>query len=391
MDIEFLSAIVSKVSEYGRSNPLDPPLRKIDAFSHFFHDDILDVDNLDKRDGGCTRRELILRFLLLNAVLDQGPDIEGVREMMVGIVNDLYSREIRIFHKPMDFFREIDVSVDEITDHHKRIKDKRSESWAKRNQSTPGRYNLYMDNCKQTLNYAVFRWGVPIAIPYLLSKECGNDGEATCFGDYLAGFPSSEIMSENLKSHDRYGVGKAIGDKACHLFAKWTVSKFRLIDKDHDSGWGEYSYELPFDSNAGRILWRTGYFLELATEPEYRKKEAIQKEKGKERTDYIRVTKMRGMAVSEEIPRDMVDLYNDICIDHLKKAKKKPKKIQIQRFQHPILMQRKDKVSEFDDGLIAIGRDYCLNHGDPDCENCPIKDYCRGYNSDRSLIECYRT
>jgi hypothetical protein len=33
-------------------------------------------------------------------------------------------------------------------------------------------------------------------------------------------------MSQELKSNERYGLGKAIGDKACHLFAKWAVSRF---------------------------------------------------------------------------------------------------------------------------------------------------------------------
>ncbi len=371
---------------------MDPPLKDVDAFNHFFHDDILDTDRLDKKDGCCTRRELILRFLLLNAVLDQGPDIEGVREMMVNIIDDLYSKEIRIFHKPLDFFKEIDISVDDIIHHHDRIKGVRSKDWADRNQSTPNKYNLYMDNCKQTLNYAIFRWGVPIAVPYLLSKDCGGEEkEATCLGDYLSRFPSSEVMSENLKSHHRYGMGKAIGDKACHLFAKWVVSRFRLIEKDDDSGWGEYSYEVPFDSNAGRVLWRVGYFLELADESEYIKKDVIQREKGKEGTHYIRVTNIRKMIVGKETPRHIVDLYNDICIGHLKKAKMRSQKIQIQRFQHPILMQQNNKVSEFDDGLIAIGRNYCLNHGNPDCKNCPINDICRGYNSDPSLITNYRT
>ncbi|WP_025771034.1 hypothetical protein [Thioalkalivibrio sp. HK1] len=366
-------------------------MRSIDAFNHFFRYGDLEVENLDKRDGGCTRREIILRFLLLNAVLDQGPDIEGVREMMVGIINDLYSKEIRIFHKPVDFFEEINISVDDIIRHHDIIKGIRSKDWAARNQSTPGRYNLYMDNCKQTLNYAIFRWGVPIAVPYLLSKDCDIDEDATCLTDYLSSFPSSEKMSENLKSHHRYGLGKAIGDKACHLFAKWVVSRFRLIDKNHDAGWGEYSYEVPFDSNAGRVLWRSGYFLELAEESEYEKKEVIKEGGGKGDTDYIRVTNIRNMPVSKSVPRSIVDLYNDICINHLKTARRRSERIQIQRFQHPLLMEGNNKVSEFDDGLIAIGRNYCLNHGNPDCKNCPINDICRGYNSDPSLINDYRT
>ena len=389
-----LSALVVAIAKVGEKHPLNPPIDKIEAFQHFFTTDgKLDRVALDRQDGGCTRRELLLRMLLLNAVLDQGPDIEGVRDLMVQVINYFYRNEIRIFHTPLDFFKEINVAIDSIQNTHEAIKAVRAVPWAEANQSKSGKYNLYMDGNKQTLNYAVFRWGVPLALPYLLSRN-NPDNAATALSDHLEkNFDSAEDMSDGIKKNEVYGLGKAIGNKACHLFAKWMISTFQLRTKTNDSGWGEYSYEVPFDSNAGRVLWRTGYLLRLATKKEFatKKSPVIQKGQGKSGENYIRVTNMRGMKVSKRVPTDILATHGDLCIDHLKVNKRKPTTVQIQRMQHSLLFQEGAKVSDFDDGLIAIGRNYCFNHESPDCVKCPINEHCEGYQSNRSLITDYRT
>ncbi len=392
MTVENLQNLVVAIANAGEGRKLFPPLSDIHAFRHFFVDGMIDRANLDERDGCCTRRELLLRMLVLNAVLDQGPDLEGVRDMMVQVVNNLYEREIRIFHSPLDFFKEINVSVDDLWNTHERVKSCRAAKWAEDNQSSESKYNLFMDNCKQTLNYAIFRWGVPLALPYFISK-C-NDGCPTSLVDYLESYESAEIMSSGLKGHEKFGLGKAIGDKACHLFAKWMVSTFQLTRRHSETSWGEFSYETPFDSNAGRVLWRTGYLSNLASETDYRNRDVVQPERGKGGTNYIRVTNMRGMKVEADIPQDFLDVYNGICINHLKSHKTKPRKVEIQRFQHALLREKSDEnltIATFDDGLIEVGRNFCLNHENPRCTDCPIKEHCEGYNVNNSLITDYRT
>lgn len=378
------------IARVGASAKMTPPLEQINAFSHFFVNGALDVSRLDERDGGCTRRELLLRALLLNAVLDQGPDIAGVRDMMVRSINRFYENEIRIFHTPLDFFKEINVTVNEIWRAHEQTKAARADQWAEENQSTASKYNLYMDNTKQTLNYAVFRWGVPLALPYLLSQRSDEPRRPTALLDYLEGYPSAEAMSRGIKDHELFGLGKAIGDKACHLFAKWMVSTFNLA-RIGEPSWGEYSYEVPFDSNAGRVLWRTGYLLALSDIGAYRKAQVAQPNAGKGGTEYIRVTNLRGIGVSAQVDEEVRDAYKVLCVDHLRSHKNAPQKLEIQRFQHPILYLNKERVSDFDDGLIEIGRNYCYNHENPDCAACPINRHCQGYQSDKRLITEYRT
>ena len=379
-----------------------PLLSEIHPFKHFFNNGraTLDYSNLDRRDGSCTRRELVTRFLLLSAVLDQGPDIEGIRRLLVDVTNDLYANEVRFLHKPIDFFQELGIAIDRILENHNKIKGLRADIWAKNNNSSANKYNLFMDNTKQALNYSIFRWGVPLALPLLLEKEIQSseepsDSKPTALIDYLESFPSAETMSNKLKDHEKYGLGKAIGNKACHLFAKWFVSSFNLCRKS-DLSWKDFSYEVPYDSNAGRVLWRTGYFLNWADESFYQKKEVLQPKKGKDNLCYIRVTNIRGNAVQKKdnLPEDIKDLYYEVSQKHLKTHKTKPRKFEIQRIQHAFLLKHHRKtnlnISNFDDGLIYIGTNYCYNHSEPKCSDCPIKNLCLGYKN-KELIENYRT
>lgn len=375
-----------------------PLLSQIHPFKHFFKNGNEDLDhsNLDQRDGSCTRRELITRFLVLSSVLDQGPDIEGIRRLLVDVTNDLYEKEVRFLHKPIDFFKELGIAIERILENHNKIKGLRADLWARNNDSSPNKYNLFMDKTKQALNYSIFRWGVPLALPLLLEKEKQiSDCKPTALIDYLESFPSAETMSNKLKDHEKYGLGKAIGDKACHLFAKWYVSSFKLCRKP-DLSWKDFSYEVPYDSNAGRVLWRTGYFLNWAEESFYQKKEVLQPGKGKDKLCYIRVTNIRGKTVQkvDNLPENIKNLYYDISQKHLKTHQRKPTTFQIQRVQHAFLLKYNKKtnlkISNFDDGLIYIGTNYCYNHSKPKCSDCPIKDLCSGYKN-KELIQNYRT
>lgn len=225
--------LVLAIATVGKQNASWPDLRRLEPFGHFFlTDGSLDNANLDSRDGACTRRDLILRFLVLNAVLDQGPDIAGVRKMLTDVTNMLYRREVRFLHRPAAFFEELGLAVDQILEEHQNVKDLRAVRWAEENKSNAVRYNLFMDNSRQVLNYAIFRWGVPLALPVLLHKDCKDEDHLpTVLSNYLETYSSAEAMSQMLKDHERYGLGKAIGDKACHLFAKWAVSSFRLTKR----------------------------------------------------------------------------------------------------------------------------------------------------------------
>lgn len=138
-------------------------------------------------------------------------------------------------------------------------------------------------------------------------------------------------MAQQLKDNKKYGLGSAIGDKACHLFAKMYVSIFKLVKhKSKDTGWTDFSYEVPFDSNAGRVLFRTGFLLEWATLKDYENWGVIQKGKGKSGTHYIRVTNIRGQK-TQNIPTisKFFSDYVDVITNYLKIGYR-PRSVKIQ-------------------------------------------------------------
>ena len=393
MNLDRCKNLLLKIAEVGSQNASVPLIQDLFPFGHYFDKNGNLIENqLSDNDGLWTRREILTRFLFLQAVLDQGPDIIGIRQLLKEVTNNLYRKEVRILHKPLDFFKEVGISVDEIFQNHEKIKNTNAVRWATENRSTANRYNLFMDNSKQVLGYAVYRWGVPLAVPYLLEKDLqkNNKVSAEPLIDFLQSFASSEIMSREIKDNQRYGLGKAIGDKAAHLFTKWYVHTFRLCENKTVS-WGNNSYELPFDSNVGRVLFRTGYLCELATLADFEKWSVIQKNAGKGGKHYIRVTNLRGKYVQNISDTQFKDNYQDIAINYLKTKKRPTKNIEIQQTFNVFLKDTEYGIGHLDDGMIYIGTNFCRNHDFPLCASCPIRELCTGFNNNNELIDEYRT
>ncbi|MCD6085405.1 hypothetical protein J7J41_00185 [bacterium] len=400
-NLNFVKNLVFKIAKIGSKRKIidAPALQDIEPFKYFFDKNgKLKIDELDAIDGAWTRREILARYLFLNVVLDQGPDIPGVRDLLKKVTNALYRKEIRIFHKPLDFFRELNISIDEILDKHKSVKKLRAKTWAKLNNANPSKYNLFFAqsprgiiSINQVLDYGLHRWGVPLCVPLLLEKDLGKKESVQPLVEYIESFLSSETASKEIKNHKRYGLGSAIGNKACHLFIKWYIHTFNLSIKKTE-GWSKWSYEVPFDSNTGRVLLRTGFFLSLADLKDYENWNVIQKGKGKGGTNYIRITNIRGKkAQIENIDKKISKNYKDIVLNHLKTRKRKPTTIEIQQLPNAILLNSDFGIGDFDDGLIYIGINFCFNHKNPKCNKCPLNKICKGFNKNKSLIKDYRT
>ncbi len=405
-DWSYLLEIAEKIAKIGKLHKRIPPVHEVEPFKHYFtKNGKIIYEDLDEHDGKFTRREILTRYLLVGVVLDQGPDIEGVRELLKKVTTYLYRQEIRIFHRPLDFFRELGISIDEILEQHESIKNLRSDKWAIENKSSPSKYNLFFTqsmrgiiSTKQVLDYTIHRWGVPLCLPLLLEKDLARKMKSSPqpLIDYIESYSSAEIMAQQLKDNERYGLGSAIGDKACHLFAKMYVSIFKLTKhRKNDDGWSDFSYEMPFDSNAGRVLFRTGFLTEIASLEQYTKWNVIQKGRGKGGLDYLRVTNLRGKKI-KTIPKDseIFQDYKTVVKEYLKMGT--PRFIDIQRIPNLLIYKlskqgKRYSIADFDDGLIYIGTNFCYNHQEPRCSICPLRDICKAYNENYQLIERYRT
>ncbi|MDI6860412.1 MAG: hypothetical protein QMD25_00140 [Caldisericia bacterium] len=397
--------LTSNLCEIGLKNKNILSINDVEIFKYYFENDRLKSDELDDYDGKFTRREILSRYILLSVILDQGPDIKGNRIFLKNVINELYRKEIRILHRPIDFFKELNIAIDELLIQHDSIKKIRANEWALENNTNPLKYSLFFAQSQRgivpnkVLDFAIHRIGVPLSFLYLLEKDLNNQNVISeePLVEYIESYPSAELMTKNLKSHNRYGLGNAIGDKASHLFAKLYVSIFSLVKKNN-TGWSNISYEVPFDSNAGRVLFRTGFLFELANEMDLIQWNVIQKGKGKEGKSYIRVTNLRNKKIKNNINENLFEEYRYIINKFFKEnVRKTIKVIEIQRFPNLLIYKLNNEfnknysIADFDNGLINIGLKYCFNHSNPKCSDCTINKLCKGYKVNNKLIYNYTT
>lgn len=339
--------------------------------------------------------EIFSRFLYLMAVLDQGPDPDGVRRLLNRVIDRAYDRGLPFLHEPSVFFDELQTFADIVEEEHEHVKRERGPAWAANTNSSPEEYSLFFHQSRfgmRTTDYIGFylmsRWGTPLFyIARLLEK--GSSMRA-----FVEGFPSCELMTKGLKSHHEYGLGKAIGDKAAHLFGKWYVHTFDLRTEHAKSadGWSPYSYEVPFDSNAGRVLFRTGWLFTWASLDEYRDWNVVQADQGKGETDYIRVTNIRGKGATTHVDDPTFrSQYGEILTNHLQVKSARWRKVEIQQIPNALLLDSDYTLGEFDDGLMYLGTRQCFNHASPRCDECHVRTRCRGNREDQSLISGFTT
>lgn len=381
--------LINEIARIGSNNKSQPLLYDVNIFSSCFNNMnlLISSETLDIVNDGIPYRELMIRYLLLNAVLDQGPDMDGVRELLTITVNESYKRGIHFLHNPSLFFSNIHTLIEIVNSSHEEVKNRRESSWQSRN-NTSKTYNLFMDNTSQTIQYLISRWGVPLSIPLALSK---NSNSNTPLLDYIQSNESLEQMSINIKDNKKYGLGKEIGDKAAHLFAKWIAYSYPIITKKSPS-WGQYAFEVPFDSNAGRVLFRTGFFKHYAKIETLKHCQMIQENSGKNGKNYLRITNIRGVGADLNLNEIDKDIYNELVKKILCVNKRDVSKIQIQRIPSLFLYQEnKYSIGDFDDGLMFIGTNYCFNHDYPNCKDCPLNKICHGNTMDKVLIDNYRT
>lgn len=135
-------------------------------------------------------------------------------------------------------------------------------------------------------------------------------------------------------------------------------------------------------------------FLCLLKEEDFKKYKVIQEEIGKKGKNYLRITNIRGKEISEDdISDELKEKYKKIMKEYFKV---KSRKIEIQRIPNLLvyLLNKEENqysIANFDDGLVNIGTNYCYNHENPKCENCPLNELCIGYKERKDLIQNYTT
>lgn len=208
-----------------------------------------------------TQRELILRWLLTRAIVDQGSDIEGVEIWHDNFILDCYAAGIRILHEPEQAIRHYDEVVGIAHANHEMVTAQRALVWASlganRNPNAYTPYNVDgLRGGKQSHWFVSARF-----LPGLLTSLVNRGGlTEIVFGRSSVETPSE--MSQRLRDDRLEGLGFAIGDKAADLFAKWSVGTFNL-GAGLDILWRPEDCPLPMDQRVGRILMRVGFMDEF--------------------------------------------------------------------------------------------------------------------------------
>ena len=393
-----IKQLLQRLNEIGDDISYDntPQIKDVKIF-----EGLLDENKFIKRQKynekdkyGLEYKEVLTRYLFLNAILDQGPDMEGVRLLQTRVTNELYDKGISFLHDPHLFFKNINVVFRVIEEEHTKIKKERSIEWARRQNANASRYNLFLDNSKQLSSYVLGRWAPPLSIIQIRINEGKN------LLDLFKEQKSAETLSSFIKSDTQYGVGKAIGNKAAHLLVKWLIYSYGLIESTNPK-WSNNSYELPFDSNAGRVLFMTGFFhyffpslnnifIDKDTEKKWigsRMNQKFSKEIGKngEWTGkyHMYITNSFRNAIIEENTLDE-ETEEKVKIFLKEKFGIRPQKIKIQHLINYFSEVLGAKIGAIDDGLMKIGTSFCINRGNQRCNSCPLKDMCCGkYDEER--------
>jgi hypothetical protein len=372
MEFQNLKALFVKLNEIGLKNQKRDDLSGILIFQPLFDAsgklDRAKLGEIDKE--GEVYSEMLTRYLFLMSVLDQGPDMEGVRIFLERIVNSLYSKGIKFLHCPSIFFKNLEDVFNVVNAEHKKIKEERGEMWAKTQNSKRAKsYNLFLENSKQISSYVMGRFGPPLSIIEILKEK------NTRLLDHFKKRKSAEALSKYIKEDEFFGLGKAIGNKAAHLLIKWLIYTYGILDLD-TKGWGQNSYELPLDSNAGRVLFMAGffdYFLPGIDNPE--KFIGFKNEKGD--NYYIYVTRAFRGKRAENLDMDETEKIREIM--H-KLFSSNIRTVQVQWLVNYISEVTGSSVGAIDDGLMKIGTTYCINRGNQVCNKCEISELCKSYD-----------
>lgn len=392
-----IKQLLKKLNEIGENNSYEnvPQIKDVKIFGELLNkDNSIKRQKYDEKDKhGLEYREVLTRYLFLNAILDQGPDMEGVRLLQARVTNELYDKGINFLHDPSLFFKNIDIVFNIINGEHSKIKKERAIGWAKKQNANASRYNLFLDNSKQLSSYILGRWAPPLSIIQIRINEKKK------LLELFQEQKNAEALSSFIKSDTQYGVGKAIGNKAAHLLVKWIIYSYKLIESPNQK-WSNNSYELPFDSNAGRVLFMTGFFhyffpslnkifIDKSAEKMWvgsRMNQRFTKDNEGKYHMYI-TNSFRNVIIEENI----LDKESE---ENVKKFLKenfgiRPKKIKIQHLINYLSEVLGTKIGAIDDGLMRIGTSFCINRGNQNCSECPINKECFGKNNEERKTKFY--
>jgi hypothetical protein len=368
IDFKNVLNIIKTINDVGLSQKSKKGvLCDIKIFKNIIKRGYIDEKKLVSMDEwGCRYDEILTRFLYLSCVLDQGPEIQGVEALIKSMTNKLYPN-IKFLHDPLEFFEKINI----IADLFSKIIPKIHADGRRRTRISA--YSV-LDQ-KRICPTLTFRWGTPLLVIKKLM-----DNKLTLLGWIKSWNYADEIVAR-IKYDQIYGLGDAIGDKASRLFMKLLIHGCSII-KSGDPGWDNNSYQIPIDSNIGRILMRTGLVFYFMSEREF--VTTCCRPQNDKRIN-LGSNRLRNISISSDHPNFKEG------INFIRKWNSRLRSIKFPAMLNVLVDSlKKEKIKSgigiLDDGMMHIGTTFCSNNvKEMNCSKCPLRDICMANIQEKKL------
>ena len=358
-----------------------------------------DMQSSNRINVSITNREVLLRFLLSKAIVDQGSDTPGVQQWFNELVSKCYNKNIQFFHFPVHFVERYAEVLEIAHSAAVQITENRAKEWASMQPNRKeGIYTPFnvdgMRGGKYTHWFTASR-----LFPAVLKSSAVSGGLTHIL--FEAGPPNErplDMARERLRNDHRYGLGYGIGEKAADLFVKWAIGCLNLTPKEIRD-WRPTEAVIPMDQRIGRVMMRCGFmeeffdtelhirkYLDKGDEPMFEKNEdVVLPEKGLPDGElflWVRQFRRKGRTIHRNEEKTRSDAHN-WCREAWRENynTKPPRKMDPQTIvqllcktittHNDILLS----AAHIDDFFFDLAEDYCHDKN-PRCGECTIKDVC---------------
>ena len=221
------------------------------------------LDDGNQLNPSITNREVILRYLLAKAIVDQGSDTPGIQMWFEIVVNESYKRGIQFIHDPTHFverYSEI-LSIAHLAGLD--VTEERAEKWADAQPNRKaGVYTPFNVDGQRGGKYT--HWFTSSRLFPALLASYSIDGGLTqiVFGEGPLDERPLDMARKRLRNDHKYGLGYCIGDKAADLFVKWSIGCLNLTPPEMRD-WQPTETVIPMDQRIGRVMMRCGFMEEF--------------------------------------------------------------------------------------------------------------------------------
>lgn len=219
------------------------------------------LDTPSRLNPAITNRELLLRYLLSRAIIDQGADVVGVEMWHTAILEAAYgsSPPLLLLHEPAALPARYPHLLEAAVRAEAEVTRVRAPVWAA--QSARRQRGTYTPYNAPAGRYS--HWFIAARFYPALLLALAVEGGLTEIVFHLGGRDERPIeMARRLRNDVSYGLGYCLGDKAADLFTKWAVGTFRLTPAG-TKPWVPADTVIPMDQRIGRLMMRTGLMDEF--------------------------------------------------------------------------------------------------------------------------------